>query len=402
VPRFPYDGDRIELNRGRPVRPQGGARPRSNPATPSSSTARSSARRPSPSNRVRGSTRTTPRAGAGVATSPRPRRRWPDVPCPDPVSPCPRGRPTRLRQPWTRTAALTGRRRPELRPVAPSVICSHIVAQRIADATDGAICTPHDHGCAQIGSDHEQTERTLLNIAQNPNVAGVTVVGLGCEHLQSGPFAQRIEDAGVTVRETAIQDAGGTDACLEEGTQLTAELATDAASVGTAEASLGDLTVGVVSSDLDASTRDVADPLVARRSTRSSTPAHASPSPAASGSRHYADAGRRARRVRRDRRRAARRGRTYHGPAGERSRTRPSCRGRILRVGRRNLGDASVDEFVPYGTSAVSRRGIRRRRRPIPLRGSHDGPRGGRRVGRRPRHRRGDPDGAPGRPRTSR
>jgi|AntDeeMinimDraft_4_1070355.scaffolds.fasta_scaffold08559_2 altronate dehydratase large subunit len=146
--------------------------------------------------------------------------------------------------------------------VAPSVICSHIVAQRIADATEGAICTPHDHGCAQIGADHEQTERTLLNLARNPNVAGVTVVGLGCEHLQSGPFAQRIDDAGVTVRETAIQDAGGTDACLEEGKQLTAELAADAASVGTTDAALSDVTVGVVSSDLDPSTRDVADPLV--------------------------------------------------------------------------------------------------------------------------------------------
>jgi Altronate dehydratase len=52
--------------------------------------------------------------------------------------------------------------------VSPSVICSHIVAERIADVTDGAVCTPHDHGCAQIGSDHNQTERTLLNLAQNP------------------------------------------------------------------------------------------------------------------------------------------------------------------------------------------------------------------------------------------
>lgn len=145
--------------------------------------------------------------------------------------------------------------------VTPSVICSHIVAERIADASDGAVCVPHDHGCAQIGHDHEQTERTLLNLARNPNVAGTTVVGLGCEHLQSGPFADRIADTGVPVRETAIQDAGGSESCIDDGTDLTTDLR---AETGTdrVEATLGDLTVGVVSSDLEESTSEVADPLV--------------------------------------------------------------------------------------------------------------------------------------------
>lgn len=146
--------------------------------------------------------------------------------------------------------------------VAPSVICSHIVADRIADAVDGAVSAPHDHGCAQVGSDHEQTERTLLNLTRNPNVAGATVVGLGCEHLQSGPFADRLAAQGVRVRETAIQDAGGSDACVEEGIEATEELAAEAAAVDTTGVSLADLTVGVVSSDLAPSTREVADPLV--------------------------------------------------------------------------------------------------------------------------------------------
>lgn len=146
--------------------------------------------------------------------------------------------------------------------VAPSVICSHIVAERIAKASERAVCTPHDHGCAQIGADHEQTERTLLNLARNPNIAGATVVGLGCEHLQSGPFADRIAAEGVPVRETAIQDAGGSDACIEEGIDATAELTRTALSDDRTDATLADLTVGVVSSDLDRSTREIADPVV--------------------------------------------------------------------------------------------------------------------------------------------
>lgn len=145
--------------------------------------------------------------------------------------------------------------------VTPSVICSHIVAERITEASDGAVCVPHDHGCAQIGHDHEQTERTLLNLARNPNVAGTTVVGLGCEHLQSGPFADRIADVGVPVRETAIQDVGGSDACIDDGIDLTRELRAET-ETDRVEATLGDLTIGVVSSDLEESTREVADPLV--------------------------------------------------------------------------------------------------------------------------------------------
>ncbi|MFC6864600.1 UxaA family hydrolase [Halomicroarcula sp. GCM10025817] len=146
--------------------------------------------------------------------------------------------------------------------VMPSVICSHIVADRIADATDRAVSVPHDHGCAQIGADHEQTERTMVNLSQNPNIAGTTVVGLGCEHLQSDDLAAAIAERDRPVRETAIQAAGGSDACIEEGTEATRELARTAESSARTEATLSDLTVGVVSSDVEASTREVADPLV--------------------------------------------------------------------------------------------------------------------------------------------
>lgn len=145
--------------------------------------------------------------------------------------------------------------------VVPSVICSHIVAERIADAHDDAVAAPHDHGCGQIGDDHDRTERTLVNLARNPNVAGATVVGLGCEHLQSGPFAERIGERGMPVRETAIQDAGGTDPCVEDGVDATADLVAAADSDRTT-ATPSDLTVGVVSSDLDESTRAIADPTV--------------------------------------------------------------------------------------------------------------------------------------------
>lgn len=233
--------------------------------------------------------------------------------------------------------------------VAPSVICSHIVAERIADANDRAVCTPHDHGCGQIGADHDQTERTLLNLTRNPNVAGTTVVGLGCEHLQSKPFADRIAAEGVPVRETAIQDAGGSEACIEEGIDATTDLTQTALSDDRTDATLADLTVGVVSSDLDRSTREIADPLVGETvdalldagarvvvaGTERLAP-HQDAAPARGATDAVADEIR---------------------AACERDGARPGSAQRITRraadaefesvVG--TWGDARVDEFVPYG-----------------------------------------------------
>lgn len=148
--------------------------------------------------------------------------------------------------------------------VIPSVICSHIVAERIAEAEDAAVCVPHDHGCGQIGADHNQTERTLLNLAHNPNISGATVVGLGCEHLQSEPFAKKIDDRGVPVRETAIQDAGGTAACVNEGIDATSEIVETTTTTERADVPIDHLTVGIVSTDLTPSTRAKADPVIGK------------------------------------------------------------------------------------------------------------------------------------------
>lgn len=242
--------------------------------------------------------------------------------------------------------------------VTPSVICSHIVAEHITEANERAVCTPHDHGCAQIGADHEQTERTLLNLAQNPNVAGVTVVGLGCEHLQSEPFADHIAAEGVPVRETAIQDAGGSKACIEEGIDATAELARNTLTDDRTDATLDDLTVGVVSSDLDWTTREIADPLVGEvvnallkvgaRVVVAGTERLA-PHPDDAAARGATDAV--AAEIR---------------EAGERDATRPGNAQRIARhaanvefesvVG--TWGGARIDEFVPYGGQATIDEGL--------------------------------------------
>jgi len=145
--------------------------------------------------------------------------------------------------------------------ILPSVICSGVVAESIADAVPEAVCVPHDHGCGQIGADKDQTRRTLLNVAENPNVAGVVVVGLGCETLDSEELAA---DLDLPVRQTSIQSAGGTDAAIDAGVEAVEELASAARPDRRKRITVSDLTVGVVVSDLDESTVTTAAPAVGR------------------------------------------------------------------------------------------------------------------------------------------
>jgi altronate dehydratase large subunit len=144
--------------------------------------------------------------------------------------------------------------------VLPSVICSHQVADRIAEAVPGAVSASHDHGCSQLGADEAQTERSLRGVANSPNVAGAVVVGLGCEGVQSDDLAASLADDGVPVRELSIQGVGGSTEAVERGCDHARALRERASR--TAPAGLGDLTVGVVSGDLRDSTVERADPLI--------------------------------------------------------------------------------------------------------------------------------------------
>ncbi|ESP86968.1 UxaA family hydrolase, partial [Candidatus Halobonum tyrrellensis] len=147
--------------------------------------------------------------------------------------------------------------------VLPSVICSHTVAEGIADRSPDAVAAPHDHGCGQLGADSDQTKRALVGVASNPNVAGTLVVGLGCEKVRSRDVAAAVDDRGLPVRELTIQDAGGTEACTDRGAAAVEALSERAAAATADPAGLGDLTVGVVVSDLDDSTVERTHPLLA-------------------------------------------------------------------------------------------------------------------------------------------
>jgi altronate hydrolase len=118
--------------------------------------------------------------------------------------------------------------------VVTSVNCSATVARFIAEAVnksgiladyptiDGVIPLVHSTGCG-IDSDGETFEvlkRTTWGYACNPNMAGVLVVGLGCEGFQIARMKQAygIQESAV-FRTMTIQETGGTKKTIAAGVE---------------------------------------------------------------------------------------------------------------------------------------------------------------------------------------
>ena len=110
--------------------------------------------------------------------------------------------------------------------VLPSVVCSTRVAQRIAGSD--AVAITHPHGCAHVGEDAIHAGEVFAGIAAHPNVAGVVVVGLGCETIQGRELAETIAARGQRVEFCSIQESGGSEATFERGRQLVAALRSEA------------------------------------------------------------------------------------------------------------------------------------------------------------------------------
>jgi altronate hydrolase len=116
--------------------------------------------------------------------------------------------------------------------ILTSVNCSASVARFIAREfersnmlsqypnVDGVIALVHGTGCgiAGKGEGFEALKRTQWGYASNPNIAGVLVVGLGCEVFQISRMKREYDlSEGDHFRTMTIQDMGGTRRTVEAG-----------------------------------------------------------------------------------------------------------------------------------------------------------------------------------------
>jgi altronate dehydratase large subunit len=136
--------------------------------------------------------------------------------------------------------------------------CSYEPARKIAAQVEGAVAVTQHHGC---GYD-EMVANVLIGAGRNPNVAGVLLVGLGCESLTSEILAEGIAPTGKPVETLVIQEEGGTLRTMERGVRILQDMAQDVAELKREPFPLSRLTLAVECGGSDATSGLAANPAV--------------------------------------------------------------------------------------------------------------------------------------------
>ena len=112
-------------------------------------------------------------------------------------------------------------------------IAAHFTPQRLAafPNVDGVVAFAQTSGCGMSSpSEHfDVLRRTLAGYARHPNLAGVLIVGLGCERTQVDTLvdSQQLK-AGRLMRTLVMQDVGGTRKTIEAGIRAIEDMLPDA------------------------------------------------------------------------------------------------------------------------------------------------------------------------------
>ena len=102
--------------------------------------------------------------------------------------------------------------------------------------------------------------RTMAGFCRNPNVAGVLLVGLGCELLTPELIAGELAKAGQRFETISIQALGGTTSSVAEGKKLAGRLLAEAAAARAEPVDVSELTMGASCGGSDAASGLTANP----------------------------------------------------------------------------------------------------------------------------------------------
>jgi altronate dehydratase large subunit len=147
--------------------------------------------------------------------------------------------------------------------ILPTIVCATQAAMNVTKLVDGTVSVVHQHGCAQVGADYEQTFRTYVGMGLNPNVYGVVVMGLGCETHQGRSVADEIaKRTNKPVELVSIQDYSGTLQATAEAAKIATKMVQDASMVEREPILFSDLIVGTECGGSDACSGLSANPAV--------------------------------------------------------------------------------------------------------------------------------------------
>jgi altronate dehydratase large subunit len=149
--------------------------------------------------------------------------------------------------------------------IMPSVYCANETARLIARQVEGVVTLTHPFGCDDPGPEPSyqgQVINTLVGVAENPNVTGVLVLGLGCEILQPRELTDRLTDAAKPVESLGIQDTGGTVKTVRQGVAIVREMVEQTKPLEREEVDISALTLALDCGGSDATSGIAANPAV--------------------------------------------------------------------------------------------------------------------------------------------
>jgi altronate dehydratase large subunit len=146
--------------------------------------------------------------------------------------------------------------------VLSTVVCANEVARAIEAQVKGAVAFSHQQGCCQTPPDLERVTQALIGLGQNPNLASVLLVSLGCEGTDVSLVAKAIADSGKPVQVIVIQKEGGAAKTTALGVVAAQQMAIDASRIHRVPCPLSDLVLGLKCGSSDTTSGLAANPAV--------------------------------------------------------------------------------------------------------------------------------------------
>jgi len=145
--------------------------------------------------------------------------------------------------------------------VIPCTACINELPKIVAQGIPGALAMGHNLSCSHLGSDLERSTRTLANLAGNPNIYGVVLLGMGCEQMSPERIYQDILKFEKPAELLILRDIGDWNELAEKGRKVAARMSEEAARLERVEAELGEITLGIKCGGSDTTSGVVSNPV---------------------------------------------------------------------------------------------------------------------------------------------
>ncbi|MBW1979411.1 MAG: UxaA family hydrolase [Deltaproteobacteria bacterium] len=144
--------------------------------------------------------------------------------------------------------------------ILPSVGCANDICIRLGRLYPNTVLLTHRQGCSQVGMDNDQTARTIVGLGKNPNIAGVLVVGLGCETVSPEYVANEISKTKKMVECLVFNNEEGIMAAIHKGAGYIDRMLHEASQMVRVPCGMEDVTLGLKCGLSDTTTGIAASP----------------------------------------------------------------------------------------------------------------------------------------------